>query len=52
MHQIFQGNCGGPGGLPAVAQWYELGPNDGAEYLGSNDYKNWQAWHGQAEKEA
>jgi len=52
VHQIFQGNCGGPGGLPAVAAWYGLQPGDGGEYLGSPDNLNWLAWHGQAAKEA
>ena len=50
VHQIFQGNCGGPT-LPDVAAWYGLQPGDGAEYLGSPDHQNWLAWHGQAPQE-
>jgi phenol hydroxylase P3 protein len=50
VHQIYQGNCGGPT-LPDVAAWYGLQPGDGGEYLGSPDHQNWLAWHGQAPKE-
>jgi phenol/toluene 2-monooxygenase (NADH) P3/A3 len=52
VHQIYQGNCGGPGGLPAVAEWYGLQPGDGGEYLGSPDHQAWLEWHGNAPKEA
>ena len=51
VHQIFQGNCGGPT-LPDVAAWYGLQPGDGGEYLGSPDNLNWLEWHGQTPKEA
>lgn len=51
VHQIFQGNCGGPT-LPDVAAWYGLQPGDGGEYLGSPDNLAWLEWHGQSAKEA
>ena len=44
VHQIYQGNCGGPT-LPDVLQWYGLQPGDGGEYRGSVDDLNWQKWH-------
>ena len=49
VHQIFQGNCGGAT-IPDVLAWYKMTPNDGGEYLGSRDNKNWLAWHDMAEK--
>ncbi len=50
VHQIFQGNCGGPT-LPDVAVWYGLEPGDNGEYLGSMDHQDWQAWHASTVKE-
>jgi len=47
VHQIFQGNCGGPGGLEAVIDWYKL--DNGAanlDYEGSPDEKRWKEWKG------
>ena len=49
VHQIYQGNCGGAT-IPDVLAWYKMTPNDGGEYLGSRDNKNWLAWHDMAEK--
>ena len=45
VHQIYQGNCGGPT-LPDVLNWYGLEPGDGGEYFGSIDHQNWLRWHG------
>jgi phenol hydroxylase P3 protein len=47
VHQIYQGNCGGPT-IPDVLKWYNLQPGDGGEYLDSTDAKNWAAWHATA----
>lgn len=44
VHQIFQGNCGGPS-VPEVLQWYGVEEGDGGEYLGSIDHQNWIGWH-------
>jgi phenol/toluene 2-monooxygenase (NADH) P3/A3 len=44
VHQIFQGNCGGPS-VPEVLQWYGVQEGDGGEYLGSVDHQNWIGWH-------
>ncbi|MES4889582.1 YHS domain-containing protein [Streptomyces sp. NPDC096012] len=44
VHQILQGNCGGPT-LPEVLQWYGLHEGDAGEYLGSPDHTNWLRWH-------
>jgi phenol 2-monooxygenase P3 subunit (EC 1.14.13.7) len=49
VHQIFQGNCGGAT-IPDVLAWYKMTPDDGGEYLGSLDNKNWLEWHDMAEK--
>jgi phenol hydroxylase P3 protein len=50
VHQIYQGNCGGPT-LPDVAVWYGLEPGDGGEYMGSMDQLDWVAWHAATIKE-
>ena len=50
VHQIYQGNCGGPT-LPDVAVWYGLEPGDGGEYMGSMDQLDWVAWHASTIKE-
>ncbi len=44
VHQIFQGNCGGPS-VPEVLEWYGIEEGDGGEYLGSVDHRNWVGWH-------
>ncbi len=44
VHQIFQGNCGGPS-VPEVLAWYGLQDGDGGEYHGSADEQNWASWH-------
>ena len=44
VHQIYQGNCGGPT-VPDVLDWYGIKEGDGGEHLGSVDDKNWQDWH-------
>lgn len=44
VHQILQGNCGGPT-LPEVLRWYGLRDGDAGEYLGSPDHRNWLEWH-------
>lgn len=47
VHQIYQGNCGGPT-IPDVLKWYGFEEGDGGEYLGSIDHQNWQKWHAPA----
>ena len=47
VHQIYQGNCGGPT-VPEVLEWYGLQDGDAGEYIGSRDHRNWQAWHDEA----
>lgn len=47
VHQIYQGNCGGPS-VPEVLAWYGLQEGDNGEYAGSVDDKNWQRWHASA----
>ena len=49
VHQIYQGNCGGPT-VPDVLAWYKMRPEDGGEYQGSLDNENWKAWHQMAEQ--
>ncbi|RLA21282.1 MAG: phenol 2-monooxygenase [Gammaproteobacteria bacterium] len=44
--QIFQGNCGGET-IPDVLNWYHFAADDGGEYHGSTDEKNWKKWHGE-----
>ena len=47
VHQIFQGNCGGPT-VPDVLAWYKLNVGaDNMDYVGSPDEKLWNEWHGQ-----
>lgn len=51
VHQIYQGNCGGPS-VPEVLAWYGVEDGDGGEYLGSRDHQNWIDWHQGAGVEA
>ena len=52
VHQLYQGNCGGPT-VPDVLAWYGMQEGDGGEIAGSRDEVNWAAWHGTpAAKEA
>jgi phenol/toluene 2-monooxygenase (NADH) P3/A3 len=44
VHQIYQGNCGGPS-VPEVLAWYGLQDGDNGEYYGSADEQNWVSWH-------
>ena len=44
VHQIYQGNCGGPS-VPEVLEWYGFDEGDGGEYKGSRDHQNWLKWH-------
>lgn len=44
VHQIFQGNCGGPT-VPDVLAWYGTQDGDNGEYTDSADHRNWIAWH-------
>ncbi|MCC3313783.1 YHS domain-containing protein [Nocardia africana] len=44
VHQIYQGNCGGPT-MPEVFDWWGLEPGDSGEYTTSRDASNWAAWH-------
>ncbi|MGH3495289.1 MAG: YHS domain-containing protein, partial [Sciscionella sp.] len=44
VHQIYQGNCGGPS-VPEVLAWYGIQEGDAGEYIGSPDHLNWQRWH-------
>ncbi|TDO93367.1 YHS domain-containing protein [Enemella evansiae] len=46
VHQIFQGNCGGPT-VPDVLQWYGIQDGDNGEYEGSLDQRHWRQWHAQ-----
>ena len=48
VHQIYQGNCGGPT-IPDVLAWYGLQEGDNGEYEGSVDQQNWARWHKQIE---
>ena len=48
VHQIFQGNCGGPT-LDDTLAWYKFTPEDRGDYIGSADYKRWEEWKGKAE---
>jgi phenol hydroxylase P3 protein len=46
--QIYQGNCGGARDIWEYAAWLHLDTKaDTAEYNGSPDQKNWEAWHAQ-----
>jgi phenol hydroxylase P3 protein len=44
VHQIYQGNCGGPT-VPDVLNWYGIQDGDAGEYQGSRDQQNWSQWH-------
>lgn len=44
VHQIYQGNCGGPT-VPDVLAWYGIQDGDNGEYTGSVDQQNWTKWH-------
>lgn len=44
VHQIYQGNCGGPT-VPEVLAWYGVGDGDNGEYAGSPEQRNWRLWH-------
>ena len=44
VHQIYQGNCGGPA-VPDVLAWYGIQDGDNGEYRGSPDQLSWAAWH-------
>jgi len=44
VHQVFQGNCGGPS-VPEVLDWYGLQEGDNGEYIGSKDQQLWASWH-------
>ncbi len=48
VHQIYQGNCGGPS-VPEVLEWYGIAEGDNGEYEGSVDHANWKKWHDQVE---
>jgi phenol hydroxylase P3 protein len=47
VHQIYQGNCGGPT-VPDVLAWYGIQEGDNGEYKGSLDAKSWAEWHSTA----
>jgi phenol hydroxylase P3 protein len=49
VHQIFQGNCGGAT-IPEVLEWYKFAPEDGGDYIGSQDHARWQEWKGTDKK--
>ncbi len=52
VHQIFQGNCGGPT-VPDVLAWYKLNVGaDNMDYVGSPDEKLWNEWHANASEAA
>ena len=44
VHQIYQGNCGGPT-VPDVLAWYGIQPGDNGEYHVSPDQQSWLTWH-------
>jgi phenol hydroxylase P3 protein len=44
VHQIFQGNCGGPT-MPDVLAWYGIQQGDNGEYKDSPDARSWAEWH-------
>jgi phenol/toluene 2-monooxygenase (NADH) P3/A3 len=48
VHQIYQGNCGGPT-IPDVLAWYGLAEGDSGEMIGNVDHMNWKKWHAQVE---
>jgi phenol/toluene 2-monooxygenase (NADH) P3/A3 len=44
VHQIYQGNCGGPT-VPDVRAWYGIQEGDNGDYGASTDKASWDAWH-------
>lgn len=50
VHQIYQGNCGGPT-VPDVLAWYGIQEGENGEYKGSSDQQSWAEWHGTAPKQ-
>ena len=60
VHQIYQGNCFKPGTDPtakdfnplaAVLEYYNFGPGDNMDYVGSPDEANWLKWKGLTKQE-
>jgi phenol/toluene 2-monooxygenase (NADH) P3/A3 len=60
VHQIYQGNCFKPGTDPtapgfdplaAVLEYYNFGPGDNMDYVGSPDEANWLKWKGLTKEE-
>lgn len=47
VHQIYQGNCGGPT-VPDVLAWYGIQEGDNGDYNASTDKASWDAWHAPA----
>ena len=47
VHQVLQGNCGGPT-VPEVLAWCGLQEGDSGEYLTSSDKASWDKWHAPA----
>ena len=45
VHQIYQGNCGGPT-IPDVLAWYGIAEGDNFDYSVSTDKQSWDEWHG------
>lgn len=48
VHQIYQGNCGGPS-VPEVLDWYKIAEGDNGEFKGSKDHTLWNKWHDEQE---
>jgi phenol hydroxylase P3 protein len=48
VHQILQGNCGGPS-VSEVLAWYGVEDGDAGEYTDSVDQRVWQKWHAGAD---
>jgi len=48
VHQIYQGNCGGPT-IPDVLDWYKFKPEDVGDYIGSKDHQRWEEWKGSSQ---
>lgn len=47
VHQIFQGNCGGPGLEDILKDYYKITPGvDNMDFKGSVDEANWNKWKG------
>jgi phenol hydroxylase P3 protein len=48
VHQVYQGNCGGPT-VPEVLAWYGIEQGvDNLEYATSPDKASWDEWHAPA----